>query len=49
MTSDLDLSLLIDQLVIDYKAAGKSREWIERCLHGEVERAIEEQFTEDES
>jgi hypothetical protein len=32
MISDLDLSLLIYHLVIDYKAAGKSREWIEQTL-----------------
>lgn len=48
MISDLDLSILIDHLVIDYKDDGKTREWIERNLHGEVERAIEEQFTEEE-
>jgi hypothetical protein len=47
MISDLDLSLLIDQLVIDYKATGKSREWIEQAILFEVQRSCEEQFDEE--
>lgn len=46
--NDLELQILFDDLVTGFKAAGKSQEWIEENLTGEVYRACEEQFTQSE-
>ena len=42
--SDLELQIMFDSLIEGFKEKGKSREWIEENLTGEVYRACEEQF-----